>query len=96
MVLKGDVNGTPSKIMLDTGATGSAFILRQFCIDESIELTPAKISTTVNLGDGSKMISSDTAMISIKIGNFKSKIQCLVIDNLVDYPVILGEEEYSR
>ena len=90
MVLKGDVNGTPSKILLDTGATGSAFILRQFCIDESIEFTPAKVGTTVILGDGSKILSSDTAMITIKIGNFKSKVQCLVIDNLVDYPVILG------
>jgi hypothetical protein len=90
MLLKGKNNGLPSKFMLDTGASGTAFIHRQFSIDESIELTPAKVGTRVILGDGSKLISTDTAIITVRNEYFKSKVQCLVIDNLADYPLILG------
>jgi predicted aspartyl protease len=90
MVLKGIVNGIPTKFLLDTGASVTAFIQRQLCIDESIELKPAKVGTTVILGDGSLMNSTETAIISIKIGHFKSKVQCHVLDNLADYPLILG------
>jgi hypothetical protein len=53
-------------------------------------LKPAEVGTTVILGDGSKINSTDTAIISVKIGHFKSKVQCLVLDNLADYPLILG------
>jgi predicted aspartyl protease len=52
MVLKGTVNGVETKFLLDTGASRTAFIQRQFCKDESIEVKPAKIGTTVILGDG--------------------------------------------
>jgi predicted aspartyl protease len=90
MVLKGNVNGVSTKFLLDTGASCTAFIQRQFCIDESIELKPAKVGTTVVLGDGSKKNTIETAIISIKIGHFKSKVQSLVLDNLADYPLILG------
>ena len=76
MVLKGTVNGVSTKFLLDTGASGTAFIQRQFCIDESIQVKPAKVGTTVILGDGSKLNSTDTAIIIIKIGHFKSKVQC--------------------
>jgi predicted aspartyl protease len=88
MVLKGNINGVPTKFLLDTEASGTAFIQKQFCIDESIELKFAKVVTTVILGDGSKMNSTDTAIIYVKIGHFKSKVQCLVLDNLADYPLI--------
>ena len=90
MVLKGTVNGVSTKFLLGTGASGTAFIQRQFCKEESIEVKPAKIGTTVILGDGSKLNSTKTATITIKIGHFKSKVQCLVLDNLADYPLILG------
>jgi predicted aspartyl protease len=36
MVLKGNIDGVPTKFLLDTGASGTTFIQRQFCIDESI------------------------------------------------------------
>jgi hypothetical protein len=36
------------------------------------------------------MNSTETAIITIRIGHFKSKVQCLVLDNLADYPLILG------
>jgi hypothetical protein len=51
MVLKGYINGLPSKFLLYTGASGTAFIKRQFCIDESNRLTPAKVGITVILVD---------------------------------------------
>jgi predicted aspartyl protease len=70
MVLKGNIDGVPTKFLLDTGASGTAFIQRQFCIDESIELKPATVGTTVILGDGSEINSTDTSIISVKIGKF--------------------------
>jgi hypothetical protein len=53
-------------------------------------MKPAKVGTTVILGDGSKINSTETAIITITIGHFKSKVQCLVLDNLADYPLFLG------
>jgi predicted aspartyl protease len=90
MVLKGTIDGVATKILLDTGASGTAFIQRQFCADESIKIKSAKIGTTVILGDESKMTSTEVAEITIRIGHFKCKVQCLVLDNLADYPLILG------
>jgi hypothetical protein len=60
IVLKGTVNGVPTKFLLDTGASGTAFIQRQFYKDESIEVKPAKIGTTLILGDGSRINSTET------------------------------------
>jgi hypothetical protein len=90
MVLKGNVNGVSSRILIDTGASGTAFINRLFCIDESIVFTSSKVGIPVILGDESKLSTTDTATITIKSGHFKSKVQCLVIENLADYPLILG------
>ena len=42
------------------------------------------------MGDGSRLNSTDTATIIIKIGHFKSKVQCLFLDDLANYPIILG------
>ncbi len=50
MVLKGTVNGVSTKILLDTGASGTAFIRRQFCKDESIQVKPAKTWNYCYLG----------------------------------------------
>jgi hypothetical protein len=44
----------------------------------------------VILSDGSKLTSTEVAFITIRIGHFKSKVKCLVLDNLADYPLVLG------
>ena len=90
IVLKGTVNEVSTKFLLDTGDSSTALIQGQFCIEDSIEVKPAKVGTTVILGDGSKMNSTETSIIFIKIAHFKSKVQCLVLEKLADYPLILG------
>jgi predicted aspartyl protease len=90
MMMKQQMMEFSTKFLLDTGASGTAFIQRQFCKDESIKIKSAKIGTTVILGDGSKMTSTEVAEITIRIGHFKSNVQCLVLDDLADNPLILG------
>jgi hypothetical protein len=41
MQFRGTVEKQPVKILLDTGASGTAFIDMQFCKDENILLYPA-------------------------------------------------------
>jgi predicted aspartyl protease len=90
MMMKQQMMEFSTKFLLDTGASGTAFIQRQFCKDESIKIKSAKIGTTVILGDGYRLTSTEVTEMTIRIGHFKSKVQCLVLDNLADYPLILG------
>jgi hypothetical protein len=36
MKFKGQVNGNPMCVVMDTGASGTAFFDRKFCMDEAI------------------------------------------------------------
>jgi predicted aspartyl protease len=90
MVIKGIVNGVQTKVLLDTGASGTGFVSRKFCNDEKVELIPAKPNTSVIMGDNSVVPATHLAVISIRFGHFKSKTQCLVVDNMADYSLILG------
>jgi hypothetical protein len=38
MKFKGQVNGNPMCVLMDTGAFGTAFVDRKFCKDEAIPL----------------------------------------------------------
>ena len=90
MKFKGLINGTPVCILMDTGASGTAFIDRVHCTEESIPLSPAPPGLFIVLGDNSKVPATDMATITIKMGTYKSKVECLVVDKLAGYPLILG------
>jgi hypothetical protein len=90
MKFKGLINGTPVCILMDTGASGTAFIDRGHCKEENIPLYPAQPGQFIVLGDNSRVEATDMATISIKMGTYKSKVECLVVDKLAGYPLILG------
>jgi hypothetical protein len=55
MNFKGQVNGNPMCVLMDTGASGTAFIDRKFCKDETIPLYPAPPDQVIVLGNNTRV-----------------------------------------
>jgi hypothetical protein len=87
---QGTVNTLPCRILLDNGAIGTAFIDRQHCVKEGIVLGPAPALQLIVMADGSKTRCTNMATIKLRLGRYKCKVECLVIDHLEDYPLVLG------
>jgi predicted aspartyl protease len=90
MKFKGQINGDPMSILMDTGASGTAFIDRKFCKDETIPLYPAPPHQVIVLGNNTQIPASDMATVTVKVGTFRFSFECLVLDKLPDYPLVLG------
>ena len=93
---KGSINGFQCRILLDTGATGTAFIDREHCIKEGIVLGPAPARQQIVLANGSTTQCTNMATVKLHIGRYKSQVECLVIDHLEDYPLVLGNPWLNR
>jgi predicted aspartyl protease len=63
---QGTVNTLPCRILLDTGATGTAIIDRQHCVKEGIVLGPAPAHQIIVMADGSKTKCTNMATIKIR------------------------------
>jgi hypothetical protein len=75
---------------LDTGASGTTFIDRQHSVKEGIVLDPAPVGPTIVLADGSRSSCINMATIKLRLGRYRCKVECLVIDHLEYYPLVLG------
>ena len=53
-------------------------------------MKPASPGQFIVLGDNSRVPATDIAEITIKMGTYKSKVECLVVEKLAGYPLILG------
>ncbi len=82
------VAGIKTQVLLDSGATGTAFISERFCTQHGISTTPTKQSVT--LGDDSTVECNKLAQVPIRIGNIKFNLECLCIPGLLARPLILG------
>jgi predicted aspartyl protease len=51
---QGSINTVPCRILLDTGASGTAFIDRQHCVKEGIVLALSPVGLTIVLAEGSR------------------------------------------
>jgi hypothetical protein len=51
---QGSINTVPCRILLGTGAIGTAFIDRQHCVKDGIVLDPAPVGLTIVWADGSR------------------------------------------
>jgi predicted aspartyl protease len=80
---QGSINTFPCRILLDTGASGTAFIDRLHCEKEGIVLDPAHETLTIVLADGSR--TACTNMATMKQRCYKWVVEWLVIDHLEDY-----------
>jgi hypothetical protein len=90
MKFKGQVNWNPVCVLMDTGASGTAFVDRNYCKDESVPLYPAPPDLVIVLGDNSRVPASHMATVTLKFGTYRFKVECLVVGKLPDYPLILG------
>jgi hypothetical protein len=90
MQFKGIVEKQPVKILLDTRASGTAFIDIQFCKDENIPLYPAPPNIHIVFGNSSKVQATSMAVVTVRMGHYKCKVECLVVEDLADFPLILG------
>jgi hypothetical protein len=84
------MNAVPCRILLDNGATGTAFIDRQHCVKEGIVLDPVPLGLTIVLADGSRSTFPNMASVKLRLGRYKCQVKCLVIDHLEDCPLVLG------
>jgi hypothetical protein len=87
---QGTINTLPCRILLDTGATGTAFIDRQHCVKEEIVLDLAPSHQLIVMADGSKTKCTNMATIKLRLGRYKCEVKSLLIDHLEDYPLVLG------
>jgi predicted aspartyl protease len=90
MKFKGQVNGNPVCVLMDTGASGTAFVDRKYCKEESFPLYRAPPDLVIVLGDNSRVPSSHMATVTVKFGTYRFKVECLLVEKLPDYPLILG------
>ena len=81
MQFKGTVEKQPVKILLDTGASGTAFIDLQFCKDENIPLYPAPPNIHIVFGNSSKVQATNMAVVTVRIGHYNCKVECLVVED---------------
>jgi hypothetical protein len=87
---QGTISNLPCRILLDTSATGTAFIDRQHCVKEGIVLDPAPAHQLIEMADGSKTKCTYMATIKLSLVRYKCEVDCLVIDHLEDYPLVQG------
>jgi predicted aspartyl protease len=73
---QGSINTVPCLILLDTGASGTAFIHRQHCVKEGIVLAPAPVGLTLVLADGSRSACTNMARIELRLRRYKCQVEC--------------------
>jgi hypothetical protein len=69
---------------------GTAFIDRKFCKDKTIPLYQAPPNQVIVLGNNTQIPASDMATVTVTLGTFRFSVECLVLDKLPDYPLVLG------
>jgi hypothetical protein len=67
---QGSINIVPCRILLDTGASGTASIDGQHCVKEGIVLDPAPANQIIVMVDGSKTACTNMAIIKLRLGRY--------------------------
>jgi hypothetical protein len=60
------------------------------CESENIAMTPASSAARVIMGNNEIVKATHMAMITLTLNHYKYDVECLVLDNLVQYDLILG------
>ena len=82
------IAGVPTSGLLDSGATGTAFISDAFCKQHG--LSTVESAHLVKLGDERTIECNQMTQVSIRIGHIKFQLECLVIPGTLERPLILG------
>lgn len=89
--LRGHMQGIAVNVLLDTGASGTAFISQRYCDAMHIPYAPAPAAISVKLGDGSEHVASCIAVVNVRIQCLKLKLECVVLPDIPYHQLILGD-----
>ena len=84
------ISGTKHAVLLDSGASGTAFVTQQFCTDKGFTLR-SRPKVTVAMGDNTPFTTSQAALIPIRVGHLKVNTECYVIPEIPNFPIVLGD-----
>ncbi len=88
------IAGVQTTSLLDSGATGTAFISETFCKQQGVCTMPR--AHTVRLGDERTIECTAMAQVQVRIGHIKFHLECLVIPGTMERPLILGYPWWER
>ena len=90
MAVTANLAGAVQTILLDTGASGTAYITQALVHELGLPMVPLQKSQGVQVGDCSVVQGLGTCILPLRLGTLKCKVQCLVMPKLPLYPLILG------
>jgi len=90
MAVPATVSGSPCEILLDSGASGTGFISRAYCKSQGIPIYSGT-AITVSLGNSSQVAATERATVNLRLSKIKAKVECLVLDDIPGYPLLLGD-----
>ena len=91
MVVTANLAGSVHKVLLDPGATGTAFVSTALVQDLGLPLTPLTDNHSVRVAGGHIVQPQGLCTVPLRLGHFKCKVQCMVLSELPGYPLLLGD-----
>ena len=91
MAVTANLAGAVHNILLDSGASGTAYITQAFVYDLGLPVIPLSKPYGVKMGDCVVVQGLGFCTLPLRLGTLKCKVQCLVLPNLPVYPLILGD-----
>jgi len=93
MSFEGSFGGIDARILADSGADNS-FVSRRFALTNRLHVTP--FNGHVKLGDNRSAAIVGKCKAKLQVQGHRSMLECLVIELLEDYDVVLGDEWFRR
>ena len=91
MAVTANLAGAVQTVLLDSGASGTAYITQAFVQELGLPVSPLPKSQGVQMGDCLVVQGLGTCTLPLRFGTLKCKVQCLVMPKLPLYPLIQGD-----
>ena len=91
MAVTANLAGAVHTILLDSDASGTAYITQAFVQELGLPVSPLPKAQGVQMGDCLVVQGFGTCTLPLRLGTLKCKVQCLVMPKLPQYPLILGD-----
>ena len=89
--LRGHVSKAPARCLIDTGASGTHYISKQFCKQIGLTFTEQD-QQTITMADGTSAQTLGTVTVPVQIQSYRAKLTCSVMDMTPEYDLILGDQ----
>ncbi len=91
MAVTANLAGAVHNILLDSGASGTAYATQAIVNDLGLPVAPLANPQGVKMGNCAVVQGLGLCTLPLRLGTLKCKVQCLVLPNLPGYPLILGD-----